>query len=812
MKSSFLSHRLTVFQVAALVFVIMSFASLSCVSNSNAAATDAERRFDFGSATSTSNYLVVDATTRFSNQTGYGWLDLTDLAVRDRQKTDDLRRDFVMGKGPSTFRISGLKPGRYLLTVVSGDTDYGDHVTKVKVAGSTVSFPVMAPNIRDFSTLTATINAPETLDITFDSPQNNWVVNALSLEPATVDKVPAVVREQMPREPAQSTWKPQVFQNDPTKTLLEKFRQASTSVPKDFRSTGLKRADYLKLIASQIDFWKQHQDADGAIIDPYKKAEIQYSTPAFAHAAAVLVARDRRIDLLEPASKAMDWATRRLSERKAAGSHEDFYPSMLAHALMLLKTHARPERVARWEGDIRGFDPYKIYRMAMGSMNWNIVSLSGEALFQKMGLRDKNNPYVTDSIAAQGHHFGSPYGLYLEGPLAYDHFPRIFLADVLAQGYAGAHRAELAEALRRAAITSLFMQSPWGELPTGGRSSHHQWNEAEQCVTFEIYAAQALKDGDAHMASVYKRAAHLALASMQRWVRPSGEMQIIKNWVDPAKRHAYEGYSEHSQYNLLPMSMLALAYEYATSTTAVEERPAPADIGGYVLEIPELHKVFANAGGTYVQLDTKADHHYDATGLIRVHMRGVSPQVGPSDTLVARPSYNSPDRSSITTGVGVSWKDAGGTWRTLGELGEGNIKKWTVSTLSASPGRVAFNVTYEGDLFGANRVVEHYVLTPGSVELTTELPGYNGPLRYVWPVLADDGRTQSRIGVNNKIVSVSPDGGTTAQTFTARGAQSVRVEVGRYSNHNGWARLAFAEYPQGGKITLSISPKEGTGN
>src|SRR4028118_614481 len=161
----------------------------------------------------------------------------------------------------------------------------------------------------------------------------------------------------MQPEPMKSTWDLQIFQNDPTKPLLETFRQASARTSRDFRPTGLSRQNYLKLVTGQVDFWKTHQDASGAIIDPYKKEEIQYSTPAFAHAAAVLIARDKRADLLEPAFKAMNWATRRLSERKAASSHEDFYPTMLAHALMLLKPHAAPERVARWEGNIRRFDP-----------------------------------------------------------------------------------------------------------------------------------------------------------------------------------------------------------------------------------------------------------------------------------------------------------------------------------------------------------------------------------------------------------------------------------------------------------------------
>ena len=57
------------------------------------------------------------------------------------------------------------------------------------------------------------------------------------------------------------------------------------------------------------------------------------------------------------AKNAPHWATRSLAERKAANNHEDFYPTMIAHAVVLLKPRVAPERVARWESDIRSFDP-----------------------------------------------------------------------------------------------------------------------------------------------------------------------------------------------------------------------------------------------------------------------------------------------------------------------------------------------------------------------------------------------------------------------------------------------------------------------
>ncbi|GAA5481793.1 hypothetical protein Hsar01_01004 [Haloferula sargassicola] len=755
-----------------------------------------EWHFDFGNAGTAAGFVAVTHTTAYSAARKYGWTETSGLNLRDRGTSDDLRRDFIFTNSVSgrTFRVSGLTSGKYLLRVLCGDASYGDHVVTVAVSGAG-TLPTLSPKTAQYLELSATVESTGTLDITFGSPTPNWVVNGLSIEPTEEDLAPVIQSS-----PA-SEWDASVFATDPTPALLDSFESQADG----FEATGLSRAGYLGLIAGEVDFWKSKQDASGAIIDPYADAEIQYSTPAFANAAAVLVVNAGRADLLEPACKAMDWATLRLHNRQAAGSHEDFYPTMLAHAYRLLEPRADAARVAAWRANLT-YDPYSIYRQAMGSMNWNIVSSCGEALFQMMGLRPATNAYVTESWAAQGRHFTSPYGLYMEGPMAYDHFPRIFLADVIARGYDGPFSTEVSEAMDRAAVTSLFMQSPSGELPAGGRSAHHQWNEAEQALTYEIYAAKSKAAGNTTLAGVYKRAAHLALSSMQRWVRPSGEMQIVKNWVDPASRHGYEGYSYHSQYNLLPMAMLASAYEYAGTTEDVAEGPAPADVGGFMFRIKGLNKVFANAGGTYVELDTTADHHYDATGLIRVHQKGISPQLGPSDSLLASSSYTSPAPAPITTGVGVSWQDGEGKWRTLGEMGGSEITSVAVTPGSQSPDEVAFDVTYAGSLPNVAGITEHYRVTPAGVQLTTEVTGYSGPLRYVWPVLSNDGRTASVIALEGKTVSVSQGGPRVI--FTAAGADSVRVEADAYSNHNGWARLGVAEFPAGGAITLSISQAE----
>jgi hypothetical protein len=798
-------------------------------------------KLDFGGSTPAQalgyqRVLSNQAVSTISAARPWGWNLTTGMGSRNRNvnlpantpapapPVPELYRDFIFGPTgtgfspphPRTLTIGFLTPGRYRLTFFTGDHFFNDHTTRIRIPGieNLVGNLTVAPATAHYATVTATVVVPigsNKIDITFDTVTGRtWVINSLILESVSNAEVPRITITNTPL--AASTWT--VPSEDPTAVLLagHRVRTANASL-ESFKPTELNREHYLELIAGQVDFWKTLQRSTGAIIDPYRNAEFQYSTPAYAHAAATLVAYAGRADLLETAALALDWSARTLSTRKAASGHEDFFAPMIAHAMRLLKPFVPEERYMKWAYDIWFFEPYINYRYGAGVNNWNIVAACGEALFQKMGIRDAGHTFVAGSFARQGDNFDSSYGMYLEEALAYDHFPRLYVADLLANGYKGLYSQELEETARRGSITSLFMQSPSGELPSGGRSAHHQWNEASQCVTYEVYAGRALANGDTDLAAYFKRAAHLSLQSMRRWVRPSGEMQIVKNWMDPSQQHGYETYSAHSQYNLLPMSMLAMAYEHAGTTEGVAELPAPADTGGYVLEIPKLHKIFANAGGAYVELDTEGDTHketdgslkyhvYDATGLTRVHFAGHSPQIGTSDSVLADPRYVIPrpsDRPTpISTGIGVSWQDADGVWRHQGELTPKQIQNVSVFIGETTAQKVQFTVRYEGSFGGSVGAIEdRFVLTPNDILLTTALPGYNGPMRRVIPLLADDGRTKSKIDViAGKHIQVSQNDGVTnlRQSFRLDDAATVTVGEELYANHNGWARLAVAEY------------------
>ncbi len=161
------------------------------------AQSTAARRFDFGAPSALqSSYQAADAA-NFDAARSFGWVRGANLVLSDRETPDALRRDFVLGKTPATFRVTGLSPGLYTLRVVSGDAIYSDHKTHVKVEG-VPEMPLLEPQNGEFTTLTATVNCTAICDIVFDSPTQNWIVNALSLEPATQILAPTVTNERFP--------------------------------------------------------------------------------------------------------------------------------------------------------------------------------------------------------------------------------------------------------------------------------------------------------------------------------------------------------------------------------------------------------------------------------------------------------------------------------------------------------------------------------------------------------------------------------------------------------------------------------------
>lgn len=608
-----------------------------------------------------------------------------------------------------------------------------------------------------------------------------------------------------------TNWNELIARHPAADALKRIFNESDA--PRDWQPSGLSRSDYLTLIAGNVDFWKRHQNDAGAIIDPYENRERQYSTPAFAQAAATLVVHAGREDLLGAATRAMSFATAALANKTTADNHPDFYIPMLMHARRLLQTRVHQSTWDVWTEQLQSLVPEHVYRDAVGRANWNLVNVCGECLRRKDSLvlaehDTAQSTYIEKCLAKQQERF-TLFGMYEDpnAPLAYDAFPRLWLEDVVADGaYDGAHRAALEEWLRLGGLSTLLLLSPSGEWACGGRSAHHQWNEAEVAVICEINARHWKEAGNPIVAGAFKRAARLALSSMQRWQRPGGELWIVKNHADPANRHGYEGYSFHSQYNLLAMAMLCIAFERADET--IEERAMPSEIGGYVFDVRQtFHKIAAAAGGYFVLIDSGADAHYNATGLLRVHRIGVVSSF--NDNAPAHRWYGPkivPPGAGITPGL--VWREhEGKRWQSLADYPHAKhadkehpqfVREADLSIMEITPGRIVFKVLYalQDDAGSARQVEESYVVSENGVEVEATLQGDKPhDARVAFPILVHDGAFDTGVAFGSDEARVQNAGACLTWKVLSPLHGPLVWGSAREATQSGWMQAAVADLP-----------------
>ena len=564
----------------------------------------------------------------------------------------------------------------------------------------------------------------------------------------------------------------------------------------EFVKSRYSNETYLKIIDGQVRAFQKYQNDSGRIIDPVVKREMYFTTPCYAHSVAVLAASGYTKDknLIESGMLAMDVVTEDMSKNWSAGRHGDFYTWPVMFAFKLYKGIADVKRYAQWGKNIEGMNPKFFYNMYLNfGNNWNIVNLAGEFLRFKAGYTSLN--YVDTCLKSQLSHF-TDYGMYNENgnPFPYDLFTRQYISGMLAMGYHGKFFDKYAEVATKGAWMSLFLQSPFGELPTGFRSSHHIWNEAEQCVVFEIFASQYAKNGEREKAGAFKRAAMLSLGSINNWLRPDGSGYIIKNKYPIETQHGYESYSVHTCYNMLSTSMLAQAWQF--SDDAVEEQAAPADIGGYVISIHKpFHKIVASACQSYIEYDTRGDQIYNPTGILRIHIIGSYPQLGPSDGCAEK-------YSGKRISTGPSWQNSDGTWSSLAALKPDDP---IIEILKESPESAKFKVTYKikdnNEMF---IISETITAEREKITIEDELIGTDiAVIRVTWPMLTFNGEKYTNIQIDKNAAILELEGKKIK--FQIIGPENVSLSKSgiQYGHRNGIVEPLVADF-KGNKATYSI--------
>ncbi len=589
--------------------------------------------------------------------------------------------------------------------------------------------------------------------------------------------------------------------------LSEKINQFLSVInePHDFRTTGLDKKDYLKIIDGQVRAMKLYQDHEGRIIDPVDREEKYYTTPCYAHSVAALVASsyiEKDDQLAISGMQALDISLTDMVNAAVNGDHGDFYTWPVMFAYELYKPFASEEQIESWDNKLRSVqieDLYRTYSQSEGN-NWVLVHTAGEFLRASNGFTSSD--YMEKMLGLQLPNF-TDLGMYNEhgNPLPYDLFSRHYMSGMLYRNYDGQFFSPLRDALWKGAWTSLFMLSPFGELPTGYRSSHHIWNEAEQCVVVEIYASEYANLGREKEAGIFKRAAMLSLGSISEWIREDGSGYIVKNRFPIEARHGYEAYSVHTCYNMLACSMLAQAWQFAENS--IVEKPSPADVGGFVIPVLEpFHKVFANANGTYLEYDTNGDQKYNPTGILRIHLKGGHPQLGPSDG--AAPYYSG---EGISLATGLSWQNTDGSWISLAEQ---KVEPQKVEVLEESPNSVKFQIVYhlDGNNTGSGNIsiIETIGIKDGVISVENEIAGTNGLKRLSWPMLVFDGENKVDVEMIDASISLELNGKGVRFTIIEPGEMKLDRSGVQLNHRNGIVETSFTEF-SGNKISYKLQAK-----
>ena len=251
----------------------------------------------------------------------------------------------------------------------------------------------------------------------------------------------------------------------------------------------------------------------------------------------------------------------------------------------------------------------------------------------------------------------------------------------------------------------------------------------------------------------------------------------------------YRSFNHTTCRDLLACSMLAQAWQFADESVA--EKPGPADVGGFVVVLPAFHKVFANAAGNYVEYDTRGDHKYNPTGLLRVHLKDGHPQLGPSDGCA--PYLSGKD---ALLAAGPVWNDKAGNRRRLAASGETP----EVEILGQSPDRAAFRVSYPW-------VVQTITVDRSGVTVEDVVTADDaGAVRVTFPMLVFDGENESEVDMEGSAVILSLTGrGVMFRVTEPAGVELQRT--GRQLKHrNGMVEAAVGEIP-GKRMVYQITAK-----
>jgi len=298
------------------------------------------------------------------------------------------------------------------------------------------------------------------------------------------------------------------------------------------------------------------------------------------------------------------------------------------------------------------------------------------------------------------------------------------------------------------------------------------------------------------LAGAFKRQAHLSARALQPYLLETDLPRHIKNYFDPLELHGCDNYGQYSVYSLFAASVLGLAAIFADDTIA--EAPAPSEIGGYTFYLRgPFHKLFANAAGSFIEYDTAADLHYDATGLGRILAAGMPFGMLPAMPFAAHPKYKIGADLPGNTGnlaIAPEFRAADGRMIRLADrTEEGEVQ---FEELESTPERVCFVLRRR---IGEVTVIEDVTIENGLIRFDYAIKGRCLEAVLPFPVLLDDGANKAEIDFRDGALVLSMAG----RSMQIRGS-TVPEAAETVTNRNGVYRVLRFPFDANRKLSLEL--------
>lgn len=365
----------------------------------------------------------------------------------------------------------------------------------------------------------------------------------------------------------------------------------------------------------------------------------------------ILIAHGRRTELLPVFIEIMDICCEEMPCKKAAN---DFSVREVCFCLMLLEEKKTVDTalLSKWKSQIASFDPWKYYTAVVSNPdaafgNWAMFAAVSEYV-RSVYCGIDSSDFIDRQLSTQIFNLDS-MDMYMDenpqkkegsrptNPFVYDMVARFLIAVLLRCGYCGKYAERLKKVLDNTADITLKMLSVTGEIPFGGRSNQFLNNEPLYSAYFELEAARFAQMGDMQKAGEFKASAILAAENTLKYLSLS-PISHIKNRYDVSTKIGCEDYGYFNKYMITVASNIYSAYLFGDDS--IEPIKPISQKGGYVISTSEdFSKTFLNAGGYFAEIDTKADFHYDANGIGRIHKKDCPSQICLSVPFSPNPNY-----------------------------------------------------------------------------------------------------------------------------------------------------------------------------